>query len=76
MVNRDLDVPLYVQLANTLRDMITSGEIPPHHALPSISYLRQEHDVADQTVKKAIAILRGEGLVHTVQGKGTYVTGD
>jgi DNA-binding GntR family transcriptional regulator len=25
--------------------------------------------------KKAIAILSSEGLVHMVQGKGTYVTG-
>ncbi len=54
--------------------MITSGEIPPHKPIPSISYLVQEHGVADQTVKKAVQVLRDEGLVRTVTGKGVFVT--
>jgi DNA-binding GntR family transcriptional regulator len=65
---------VYRQLADLLRAMITSGEIPPHGALPSIPYLRQEHGIAEGTVKKAIRVLKDEGLVVSVPGKGTFVT--
>jgi GntR family transcriptional regulator len=74
MVDHESDVPVYIQLADMLRDMITSGQIPPRTALPSISRLVQEHGVADQTVKKAVQVLRDEGLVRTITGKGVYVT--
>ena len=35
--------------------------------------LMQEFDIAGGTVDKAIDILRGEGLVRTVTGRGIYV---
>ncbi len=73
MINHDSDVPVYVQLADILRDMIASGQVRPHERLPSISYLVQTYGVADQTVKKAMQVLRDEGLVQTVTGKGVYV---
>ncbi len=73
MISHDSDVPVYVQLAGILRDMITSGQVRPHERLPSISYLVQTYGVADQTVKKATQVLRDEGLVQTVTGKGVYV---
>lgn len=36
--------------------------------------MMQELGVARQTVRKAVEVLRGRGLVVTVRGKGTYVT--
>jgi GntR family transcriptional regulator len=73
MIDHESDVPVYMQLAGILRSMITSGEVQPHKPLPSISYLVQTYGVADQTVKKAVQVLRDEGLVKTVIGKGVYV---
>jgi DNA-binding transcriptional regulator YhcF (GntR family) len=35
-------VPSYRQLADQLRERITSGKIGPDEALPSITYLKQE----------------------------------
>ena len=66
--------PLYVQLANVLRDMIASGELEPRAPLPSESYLQQEQGVARGTVRKAVEILRDEGLVITIGGRGTFVS--
>jgi DNA-binding GntR family transcriptional regulator len=65
--------PLYVQLADILRDMIEAGELQPGAALPSESYLQEEHGVARGTVRMAIGILRAEGLVVTLAGRGTFV---
>jgi GntR family transcriptional regulator len=66
--------PLFVQLANVLRGMIESGELQPRAPLPSESYLQEEQGVARGTVRKAVAILRDEGLVITIGGRGTFVS--
>lgn len=66
--------PLYVQLADILRGMIASGELQPRAPLPSESYLQQEQGVARGTVRMAVAILREEGLVVTIGGRGTFVS--
>jgi DNA-binding GntR family transcriptional regulator len=66
-------VPLYTQLADILREMIKSGELPPRSLLPSESYLQQEQGVSRGTVRMAISILRDEGLVVTISGRGTFV---
>lgn len=65
--------PLYVQLADILRAMVQSGELQPRSPLPSESYLQQEHGVARGTVRMAVGILREEGLVVTIAGRGTFV---
>lgn len=65
--------PLYVQLAGILRRAIESGQLQPRMPLPSESTLMQEHGVARGTVRAAIAILRDEGLVVTLPGRGTFV---
>lgn len=54
------------------RARIESGEIGPGRPLPSKKHLRQEHGVSGETVDKAIGMLRAEGLVVTVKGKGIY----
>lgn len=65
--------PLYVQLAGILREMITSGELPPRSPLPSESYLQQEQGVSRGTARMAVRILRDEGLVITITGRATFV---
>jgi GntR family transcriptional regulator len=65
--------PLYLQLAAILRDVINSGELEPRAPLPSESYLQQEQGVSRGTVRMAVGILREEGLVVTIGGRGTFV---
>ena len=72
-IDHEGDVPVYVQLASILRARIERGELPPRRAVPSKRRLTQEFGVAGGTVDKAIDILRGEGLVRTVTGRGIYV---
>lgn len=68
------DVPLYQQLADILREQIVSGEIPPTKALPSKKALRAQYAVAANTVERAYAVLKAEGLVRSVPGLGLFPT--
>lgn len=65
--------PAYLQLARILREMITSGQIAPRQPMPSIKTLTQQYGVAKGTAEKALGVLRSEGLVVTVPGRGVYV---
>jgi GntR family transcriptional regulator len=65
--------PLYVQLAAILRDEIESGRLADGEAIPSETYLQEEHGVSRVTVRKAVALLRDQGLVYTIQARGSFV---
>jgi DNA-binding GntR family transcriptional regulator len=72
-ISHDSAVPVYRQLAAVLRDRIASGELAPGAPMPSESSLMGEHGISRDTVRKAMDVLREEGLAVTVQGKGSYV---
>lgn len=65
--------PVYRQLTAILRARILDGRIRPDHVIPSEKQLEQEFGVSRNTSRRAIAILRDEGLVVTVAGRGSYV---
>lgn len=66
--------PLYEQLAAVLRQVIQSGDIQPRDLLPSESQLQQTYGVSRGTIRRALEILKAEGLVVTIAGRGTFVT--
>ena len=68
------DVPKYLQLASIVREQIKSGELQPRRAAPSELYLSQRYDIARDTVRKAMALLREQGYVYVVRGLGTFVS--
>jgi len=74
-VDHDAPEPVYQQIAAILRARIESGELAPRRPIPSESTLMQEFGVARETARKAVRLLADEGLVFTVQGRGTYVNG-
>ena len=63
--------PLYKQLAAIIRADIASGKIVDRMA--SIRDMAADYDLAEVTVRAAIAVLKEEGLVVTVPGRGTFV---
>lgn len=77
MARTELDpddrMPLYRQLADLIRDQITSGRIPPRHAVPSKRTLRETHGVSARTIDDAMGILKDQGYLETEMGKGLYV---
>ena len=71
MINVTSPVHPYVQIADQLRDSIQSGEIAD--ILPSYTAIAEETGVAPGTVRRAFAILKAEGLIYAVPGRGTFV---
>ena len=67
------DVPVYQQLAAILREQIASGKLAPRRPIPSKKALTQEYEIAGGTVDRAVDLLKAEGLVRTVPGRGIYV---
>jgi len=63
--------PAYERLAQQLRTAILAGEMIGR--LPSLDALAIQHGITRDIARRAVEILRGEGLVVTHQGKGTYV---
>ena len=62
----------YQQVAAQLREQIASGVLGPR--LPSAMDLAEQMGVAPNTVQRAMRVLREEGLVYSVPGRGTFVT--
>ena len=65
--------PLYLQLARSLREHISSGGIDPGSALPSERDLSEMAGLSRVTVRKGIEQLVGEGVLLRKQGSGTFV---
>jgi GntR family transcriptional regulator len=63
----------YQQIADRLREQITTGVFGPGERLPSEPDLIEEYQASRNTVRLAIALLTNQGLVVTRQGLGTFV---
>lgn len=72
-LNRDSAVPLYLQLADELRNKILSGEWQPEQRIPSENELNQIYSISRMTIRQVLGKLVDEGLVFRVHGKGTFV---
>lgn len=69
-------MPLYQQVAELIRQRIASGDLPPGHQVPSEYEIIAEHGVSRITATKAIKQLRDEGLIYTLQARGSFVAPD
>jgi GntR family transcriptional regulator len=70
-IDHESGTPPYRQLAAILRERIESGDLTGK--LPAEKRLADEYEVAHGTVRKALDVLRDEGLVRTEPGWGSSV---
>jgi GntR family transcriptional regulator len=66
----------YRAIADELRGRVESGELGAGRLLPSESELSRAHAVSRVTVRKALELLRDEGLIDARQGFGWFVATD
>ncbi|MEV1006496.1 GntR family transcriptional regulator [Streptomyces sp. NPDC049881] len=67
------DRAVFRQIADHLREAIDKGRFKEGAKLPSESELVEHFGVSRMTVRNALGILQGEGLVHSEHGKGVFV---
>ncbi|MBT8225800.1 MAG: GntR family transcriptional regulator [Dactylosporangium sp.] len=60
--------PVYRQIASVLRTRILQGTLAPGAELPSEQDLASQFGVGRDSVRDALALLRGEGLIETRRG--------
>jgi GntR family transcriptional regulator len=65
--------PLYHQMAALLRDQIAQGVLAPDQQVPTEGELAKTYNTSRNTVRLALNALRAEGLLTSVQGRGTFV---
>ena len=73
-VDRDLPVPLGVQLRGLIEYGIACGELLPGARLPSVRELADEAGVAPVTVSQVYRELKDGGLIEARSGLGTFVS--
>ena len=66
-------VPIYQQIANSIKNKILSKEFISNTQLPSIRSLAKELEVGIITVKKAYEVLLHENLVYSKGAVGYFV---
>ena len=72
MIDPTGPVPPYRQIAEILRGQITSGELKKGARITE-SELTETYEVARNTARRALALLRKDGLIMTVPQRGSYV---
>jgi len=67
--------PLYVQVASVMRQRIEGGVWQVGDQISTLEELEKEFGVARITIRQGIEMLREEGLLEALQGRGTFVSG-
>ena len=73
-VRRQQSVPLYLQIAENLKERILNKEFPCGTNLPAESRLAASFGVNHLTLRKSLQILKEQNLIVQQHGRGTYVT--
>jgi GntR family transcriptional regulator len=72
-LDRRTRLPLYVQIADRIGDLIDRERLGPGTALPSEAELRDRLRVSRATIRQALQRLELGGRVERHQGRGTFV---
>ncbi|MFF2157909.1 GntR family transcriptional regulator [Paenibacillus chitinolyticus] len=67
--------PIYEQIRQQIQRQILQGELLPGEGLPSIRQLAKDLQISVITTKRAYEELEKEGLIDSVVGKGSFVSG-
>ena len=73
-IERETAVPLYLQIADDIRNKIKSGELTENSRIPTEAELSQSYQVSRITIRKALEILEDEEILVRRQRLGTFVS--
>ena len=70
------NMPIYVQIMNSVKEAIAAGEISPSERVPSVRELARDFEVNPNTMQRALNELEREGLLVSERTAGRFVTAD
>lgn len=70
------EIPTYEQIKVQIKAQILSGELAPNAPLTSMRQLAKDLRVSVITTTRAYGDLEAEGLIYTLQGRGSFVKCD
>lgn len=73
VISTTVNMPIYEQIVNQIRDAVISGELKEKEGMPSIRLLAKDLAVSVITTKRAYEELEKEGVIESVPGRGFYV---
>jgi len=73
VVRNTSQTPIYQQIYDQLASQIMNGDLKADQLLPSIRTAAKELRVSIITIKKTWELLENQGLIYTIQGKGSYI---
>lgn len=76
VLSNSSELPIYQQVAEQVRAQVMDGTLQAGERLPSIRALATQLRVSAITTKRAYQDLEAQGLIHTVPGKGCFVSGE
>jgi len=72
-IDRQSYIPLYVQVKDSLKELIDGGGLAPGEQLPGEPELCRRYDVSRTVIRQALRDLELEGLIVREKGVGTFV---
>jgi len=69
-------IPLYQQIVDNVEKLTLRGILLPEQQLPSVRALAMELSINPNTIAKAYAELEARGLIYSLPGRGSFVSGD
>lgn len=75
-VSMQSPIPAYEQIKMQIKAQILSGQLSPNAPLVSMRQLARDLRVSVITTTRAYGDLEAEGLIYTLQGRGSFVKGD
>ena len=68
--------PIYTQIIDGFREQIAAGILRPGEKLPSVRDLASELAINPNTIQRSYRQLELEGWIVSMQGKGSFVSGE
>ena len=72
----DDNIPIYVQIMNSVKEAIAAGELRPSERVLSVRELARDFEVNPNTMQRALNELEREGLLVSERTSGRFVTAD
>ena len=75
-VDNSIGIPKYKQIVDSIENAIVNGELKKGDKLPSLNAIKEIHTVSRDTVLMAFNELKNRGIIHSIVGKGYYVSSE